>query len=147
MNDNILIEVQRLCRLVHEHDLRELALSRPDFSLALTSVQQGTPLIAGTALPMQAAPQPAPTVPTPAPPTGHAVTSPIIGIFYRTASPDAPPLVEIGDTVEVGQVVGIVEAMKVFNEITTDIAGRVIALPVPHGALVQVDQPLVILEP
>ena len=79
-------------------------------------------------------------------PVGYVIMSPLVGVFYRAASPDSPSFVEVGDTVEVGQTIGIVEAMKVFNEITADQAGTVIAIPVKNGALVQVDQPLVVLD-
>ena len=150
MDDAIFIEIQRLCRLVHERGLREISISRPDFSLSLTAVSAGTPLTTPVlpAAPASAA-APAPAVPEaiPAPPAGYVVASPLIGVYYRSPSPDSPPFVEVGDTVEVGQTIGIVEAMKVFNEITTERAGKIIATPVDNGTLVQVDEPLVIIEP
>ena len=150
MDDAIFIEIQRLCRLVHERGLREFSISRPDFSLSLTAVSTGVPVMAPV---MPAAPTavavPAPAVPevVPAPPAGYVVASPLIGVFYRSPSPDSPPFVEVGDTVEIGQTIGIVEAMKVFNEITTERAGKIVATPVNNGTLVQVDEPLVIIEP
>jgi acetyl-CoA carboxylase biotin carboxyl carrier protein len=78
---------------------------------------------------------------------GYTIASPLVGLFYRASSPGSPPFVEIGDAVEEGQTVGVVEAMKVFNEITADRSGIVAAIPAQNGDLVQVDQPLVILNP
>ena len=133
---------------MHERGLRELAITQPEFSISLIAAQPGAvpaaPVIAHGA-PVT---RPAAIVETaPEVATGFAVTTPIIGTFYRASSPDTPPFVEIGDLVEVGQTVGIVEAMKVFNEITSDIAGTVIAIPAHNGQLVAVDEPLVILQP
>jgi len=79
-------------------------------------------------------------------PAGHEIASPLVGTFYRSSSPDMPPLVEVGDRVEVGQPLCIVEAMKVFNEITADRAGAVLAIPAQNGQLVQVGQVLVVLD-
>jgi acetyl-CoA carboxylase biotin carboxyl carrier protein len=75
-----------------------------------------------------------------------AVRAPLIGVFYRAPAPEAPPFVEIGDLVEEGETVCIVEAMKVFNEIKAEWRGRVVALPVENGSLVQAGDPLVVLE-
>jgi acetyl-CoA carboxylase biotin carboxyl carrier protein len=75
-----------------------------------------------------------------------AVRSPLIGVFYRSAAPDAPPFVEIGDVVSEGQTVCIVEAMKVFNEIKAEWRGRVVAIAAESGALVQAGDPLIVLE-
>jgi len=75
-----------------------------------------------------------------------AVRSPLIGVFYRSPAPDADPCVEVGDVVSEGQTVCIVEAMKVFNEIKAEWRGRVVAIPVDNGALVQAGDPLIVLE-
>jgi acetyl-CoA carboxylase biotin carboxyl carrier protein len=149
MEDTLFIEIQRLCQLVHDRELQEIAISRPDFSIAMSALKRQQ--VAGTILPpvtpttKTVAIPPVENVKTE--PEGYTIASPLIGIFYRSSSPDAPSFVEIGDTVEEGQTIGIVEAMKVFNEITADRAGTVIAIPVENGSLVQIDQPLVILNP
>ncbi len=149
MDDTLFIEIQRLCRLVHERGLRELAIARPEFSISLVAAQPGAfqfmPVVPGVAIPT--GPEAIPVETTPEVAAGYAITTPIIGTFYRASSPDAPVFVDIGDTIEAGQTVGIVEAMKVFNEITSDIAGTVIAIPAQNGQLVRVDEPLVILQP
>jgi acetyl-CoA carboxylase biotin carboxyl carrier protein len=96
-----------------------------------------------------AAPAPQPAGPPPAPgrrPRTVVVRAPLIGIFYRAPSPETPPLVSMGDIVREGQTVCIVEAMKVFNEIKSDWAGRVVAIPAESGKLVQAGEPLVVLE-
>jgi len=78
-------------------------------------------------------------------PALHQVRAPIVGTFYRAPEPGAPPFVAVGDTVDAGQQVGIVEAMKLMNPIEADRAGRVTAVLVPDGGPVEYDQPLLSL--
>lgn len=149
MDENTLIEVQSLFAMAHAHGLRELSITQPGFSVSVVSMEPGVvpvahapahlPHVAAVVAPSH------PEIETPA--KGEVIPSPLVGLFYRSPSPDSPAFVEIGDTVEVGQTVCIIEAMKVFNEITTEVAGAVIAIPAENGKLVQVDQPLVIIEP
>ncbi|MBI3324110.1 MAG: acetyl-CoA carboxylase biotin carboxyl carrier protein [Candidatus Omnitrophica bacterium] len=75
------------------------------------------------------------------------IKSPMVGTFYRAPAPDAPPFVEVGQEVEVGQVVCIIEAMKLMNEIKSDVAGRVVEVLVDNGDPVEFGQPLFSLEP
>ena len=142
MEDTQFIEIQRLCRIVHERGLSDLAVTRPDFSISLKAMERGVAdmqtMSRLTAAPAEAAP---------APDDGHIIPSPLVGIFFRTPTPDAPAFVEVGDMIEIGQTIGIVESMKVFNEITADCAGVVTAIPALHGKLVQVGQPLIVLDP
>jgi len=74
------------------------------------------------------------------------IRAPLIGVFYRSPAPDAPPYVRVGDWIESDQTIGLIEAMKVFNEITSEVAGRVAALPVANGELVEAGQILVAVE-
>ncbi|WP_200207342.1 acetyl-CoA carboxylase biotin carboxyl carrier protein [Micromonospora coerulea] len=105
--------------------------------------------------PAQAAPAPAPrTEPDPAAPAEPppepgrlTVRAPVVGTFYRAPEPGAPPFVAVGDLIRPGQVVGIVEAMKLMNEVTADQAGRVVEVLVDDGQPVEYDQPLLALEP
>lgn len=87
-----------------------------------------------------------PPVLAPAPvaeaPAGLPISSPMTGIFYASPSPTSPPFVKEGDTVEVGQVVALIEAMKVFNEITAPVAGRVTKIVATNGQLIQPGEPL-----
>ena len=76
-----------------------------------------------------------------------AIKSPMVGTFYRAPAPDAPPFVEVGQDIEVGQVVCIVEAMKLMNEIKSEVAGRVVEVLVQSGEAVEFGQPLFIIEP
>ncbi len=79
--------------------------------------------------------------------SGTAVTSPIVGTFYRAPAPDAPPFVERGDHVRVGQVVCIVEAMKLMNEIEAEVEGEILKVHVENGEPVQYGQPLFAIRP
>jgi len=75
------------------------------------------------------------------------IVAPMVGTFYRAANPDAPPFVQEGDAVEVGQTVCILEAMKLFNEIQSEVAGRVVSVLVENGAPVEYGQPLFLIDP
>ena len=73
------------------------------------------------------------------------VASPMVGVFYRSSGPDTPSYVEIGDRVEVGQVIGLIEAMKVFSEVPSEAAGTVVAIAASNGQLVRSGDPLIFL--
>ena len=75
------------------------------------------------------------------------IKSPMVGTFYRTPAPDAPPFVEVGQDIEMGQVVCIIEAMKLMNEIKSEVAGRVVEVLVQNGDPVEFGQPLFSIEP
>lgn len=75
------------------------------------------------------------------------IKSPMIGTFYRTATPDSPPFVNVGDDVKAGQVVCIIEAMKLFNEIESEISGKIVKILVENATPVEYDQPLFLVEP
>jgi acetyl-CoA carboxylase biotin carboxyl carrier protein len=77
----------------------------------------------------------------------HEIRSPIVGTFYRAPAPDSDPYVKIGDTVQVGSVLCIIEAMKLMNEIESDLAGKVIRILVENGKPVEYNQPLFLIEP
>jgi acetyl-CoA carboxylase biotin carboxyl carrier protein len=75
------------------------------------------------------------------------IKSPMVGTFYRSPAPDAPPFAEVGQDLEVGQVVCIIEAMKLMNEIKSEVAGRIAEILVENGAPVEFGQPLFVVEP
>jgi len=77
----------------------------------------------------------------------HAIKSPIVGTFYRAPSPEADPYVQIGDTVSAGTVLCIVEAMKLMNEIESDISGKIVKILVENGKPVEYNQPLFLIQP
>jgi biotin carboxyl carrier protein len=83
-----------------------------------------------------------------APPSARVeeIRAPLVGIFYHSPAPDAPPYVTVGDWIEPGQTVGLIEAMKVFSEITCELEGRVVAITAGNGELVEAGQPLIIVE-
>jgi len=109
------------------------------------------------AAPAVAAPAPAPAAPAAAPapatapaaPAANTVTikSPMIGTFYRSSGPDKPAFVNIGDEVAPGKVVCIVEAMKLFNEIESEVKGKIVKVLVEDASPVEYDQPLFLVEP
>jgi acetyl-CoA carboxylase biotin carboxyl carrier protein len=77
----------------------------------------------------------------------QAVHAPMAGVFYRTPSPESPPYVEVGSVVQEGDILGLIEAMKVFNEITAEFGGEVAEIPLGNGELVSLGQPLLWLHP
>ncbi len=112
------------------------------------------PIVHASPIPMAAQPTPAITTPAaerttdsdPSPlPAGHVVKSPMVGTFYRAPSPSAPPFVEVGSQVKVGDRLCIIEAMKLMNEIESDVAGVVKAILVENGQPVEYGQPLFVI--
>jgi acetyl-CoA carboxylase biotin carboxyl carrier protein len=100
------------------------------------------------AAPAAAAPAPAPAAPAPAEGANLVpLKSPMIGTFYRSSSPETPAFVQVGDLVEKGQVICIIEAMKLFNEIEAEQSGRVVKALVENASPVEYDQPLFLIEP
>ncbi|MCS7162710.1 MAG: acetyl-CoA carboxylase biotin carboxyl carrier protein [Bacteroidia bacterium] len=104
----------------------------------------GPPLAPVAAPPPQAEPPQPP--PAPAKPVEY-IRSPMVGTFYRRPSPDKEPYVKVGDIIQKGQVVCIIEAMKLFNEIQSEISGRIVKILVEDGQAVSYDQPLFEVEP
>ena len=137
-------QVEALIRLFRQRGLTELRAEDGEFKLHL---RRETPRASPSAS-APARPRPAGRPARERAGRGRtvAVRSPLIGVFYRSAAPDAPAFVEVGDLVSEGQTVCIVEAMKVFNEIKAEWRGRVVAIPVSSGALVQAGDPLIVLE-
>jgi acetyl-CoA carboxylase biotin carboxyl carrier protein len=119
-------------------------------------VERGGTAPSGPAAPVVAArPSPAGTLegagpsaqqPEPPQPEGVAVTAPLVGVFYRRRSPDTPPLVEVGDRVEAGQPLAIIEAMKMMNEVVASVAGTVTSIHVHDQDVVEFEQVLFRLE-
>jgi acetyl-CoA carboxylase biotin carboxyl carrier protein len=153
-------EVARILDFMKEQGLEELEYQRGDLRVRLR--RQGAP-VATYAVPAAAVPAPRPsapaapvsaaaTAPAPAEPAApaenlHVVKSPIVGTFYSSPSPDTPPFVKLGDAVKPGQVLCIVEAMKLMNEIEADQDGEVARLFVESGQPVEYGQPLFALRP
>jgi acetyl-CoA carboxylase biotin carboxyl carrier protein len=119
---------------------RTATVAAPELTVALPAEPMA--IAAPAAAPAQA---PA-AAPAPAVPAGHQVKSPMVGTFYRSASPGAKAFAEVGDTVKAGQVICIIEAMKLMNEIECDKDGVVKAFLIDNGQPVEYGEPLVIIE-
>jgi acetyl-CoA carboxylase biotin carboxyl carrier protein len=144
-------KVKKLIELLEESNIGEIEIKEGEESVRISrnSSHVAAPISyaapAAPAAPVAAAPA-APSAPPPeaAPAVdGNAVLSPMVGTFYRAPSPDAPSFVEVGQTVRVGDVLCIVEAMKMMNQIEADRAGTVTAIHAENGDPVEFDQPLI----
>jgi acetyl-CoA carboxylase biotin carboxyl carrier protein len=136
-----------LAEIVAEHNLSELILDTKEVTLTVRRGGASVPVQPAVAQGplLQALPAPAPPAATPAAPEddkSHFVTSPFVGTFYRRPNPDSPNYVSVHDQVDKGQVLCIVEAMKLMNEIEADVGGTIIAILVDVGAPVEYGQPL-----
>jgi acetyl-CoA carboxylase biotin carboxyl carrier protein len=158
-------QIQELIKMINKSNIGEVSIEEKGFRLTIKQKEepvqqviaapmQAQPMAALPAAPMQMA-QSAPAAPSdksskPAEaPAGNTVTikSPMIGTFYRSPSPDKPSFVNVGDDVEVGKVVCIIEAMKLFNEIESEVKGRIIKVLAEDASPVEYDQPLFLVEP
>lgn len=148
-------KLKKLIDLVQESGIAELEITEGEEKVKI--VKGGGVALAAASSPAVAhAPVQAPAVPAPeasgpaapaaaAEPEGHTVKAPMVGTFYRSASPDAKAFVEVGQSVKAGDTICIIEAMKLMNEIEADAAGVVKAILVENGQPVEYGQPLVIL--
>ena len=150
-------KLKTLIELVETSGIAELEIQEGEERVRITR-SPAQPANLWHAVPMTAQPAPAPAavpmpaapasagVPAPEPePQGHVVKSPMVGTFYRAASPGAKAFIEVGDTVKEGDTLCIVEAMKLMNEIEADAAGVVKAILVENGQPVEFGQPLFLL--
>jgi acetyl-CoA carboxylase biotin carboxyl carrier protein len=146
-----LVEAQGLDELVVEEEGRYLRIRGPrKAKSARVVVHESAPLASAPRQPVEQRALPRPPAPAaataPTPEDQIALTSPMVGIFYRAEKPGAPPLVKVGDHIAVDQTVGVIEAMKVFSEFKSEHAGTVISIPAQDGHLVQTGAPLIILK-
>lgn len=136
--------------MMDEFGLGEAKLKIGDQTVEFSRYRPSAPAPAGatgaTSEAPVAAPAPIkPMVTAPAAPVGIPISSPMMGVFYSCPTPGSPPFVKEGETVTAGQVIGLIEAMKVFNEITAEVSGKVIGTPAKNGALVQAGDPLILI--
>ncbi|MEO6912627.1 MAG: biotin/lipoyl-containing protein [Candidatus Baltobacteraceae bacterium] len=138
--------LKELLAIMHEHDLDALKVKVGDQLYELVRRESGTLVVPGTAVPAATPAVSGAGLPT-APSNAKKVTAPLVGVFYRSSSPDAESFVKIGDRVEIGQVLCILEAMKLFNEITSDYPGVITAIIPENGELVSLGQEMFWIEP
>lgn len=142
-----------LLNIMHEHDLDALKVKVGDKVFELVRREAGITVLGspGAGVPAAVADAPAAAAAAPSAPAASAnvkkVTAPLVGVFYSSPSPDAEAYVKVGDRVEAGQVLCILEAMKLFNEITTDHAGVITRIIPENGELVSLGQELFWIEP
>jgi acetyl-CoA carboxylase biotin carboxyl carrier protein len=154
-------QIQELIKMINKSNIGELTIEQKDFKVFIkqkeehvtqvlsaapvvaTPVQVTTPAITTPSEPVIAEK----TKPVETPVNTVTINSPMIGTFYRKSSPDKPNLIDIGAEVSPGKVVCIIEAMKLFNEIESEVSGRIIKVLVDDASPVEYDQPLFLVEP
>ena len=156
-------ELKELIEFLIEKDIAEFELERGDVKVRIKraapvssapssaetrfiAIPSATPAVVNGSVPPPVAP---PTVSVAEPPEEnlHKVLSPIVGTYYESPSPGSPPFVKVGDTVEAGQVLCIVEAMKLMNEIESDVAGEIVKMLIANGQPIEYGQELFVIRP
>ncbi|MFT6849796.1 MAG: acetyl-CoA carboxylase biotin carboxyl carrier protein [Sphingobacteriales bacterium] len=153
-------QIQDLIKFVSKSGVGEVSLEKEDFKLVIKSPKERkTEMVAyapQAMQQMQAPMTPAPSAPASAPADAPVadenanyitIKSPMIGTFYRTPSPDQDIFVNVGDTIKPGQVLCIVEAMKLFNEIESEVSGKIVKVLIDNASPVEYDQPLFLVDP
>lgn len=155
-------EIQDLIKFVAKSGVSEVEIEQKDFKIVIKA--NGKAMVAAPApiitqqIPMAVAPVATPVVASPVAETPKAPTaesnsnlitvkSPMIGTFYRSAGPDKPVFVNVGDTIKKGDKICIIEAMKLFNEIEAEVSGKIVKVLVDDAKPVEYDQPLFLVEP
>lgn len=157
-------EIREIVRIVSEASITELEIEARELRVAVRKTSHGivaanltadAPIVAAPAAHNAAVPPIAPLAGSAAPPAAVdenaapwiPIVAPLVGTFYRTPSPDAPPFAKEGDWIDEGQTVCIIEAMKMFNEIHAEASGRVVRILAENGMPVEYGQPLLLLDP
>ena len=150
--DSVELEtVEKLAKIVKDNELSEISISNDDFNITIKGkkcpppapvMPMGMPMAAPASAPVQTAEAPM----AEALPEGNVVKSPIVGTFYQAPSPDKPPFVKVGDTVKKGDIIMIIESMKLMNEVQSEFDGVVERILVTDGQPVEFDQPIMIIK-
>ena len=154
-------QIQDLIRFVSKSGVNEVAIEQKDFKITIktnqaptyvtANVPSGQPTYEHAPAAASSAPATAEIAPTAAPvaDTSHYITvrSPMIGTFYRSSTPEKPMFVNVGDEIKPGSVLCIIEAMKLFNEIESEVSGRIVKILADNASPVEYDQPLFLVEP
>lgn len=139
-------KVKKLIEVMEESSIGELEIREGEEYVRIArqgATMQPAPVV--TQVPAPAPPAVVEAAPEEEVPSGHLILSPIVGTFYRSSSPGARPFADVGSTVEVGEVVCIIEAMKILNQIEADAAGVIREILVENGAPVEYGQPLMVI--
>jgi len=155
-------QIQELIKMINKSNISELSIKDGEFEITIKqeSGLSGTPVMMAAPQMMQqpaAMPAMAPATPAAAPAAAapvaapandklHTIKSPMIGTFYRSAGPEKPAFVNIGDDIKQGQTLCIVEAMKLFNEIESEVNGKIVKVLVDDASPIEYDQPLFLVE-
>ncbi|MBR1754356.1 acetyl-CoA carboxylase biotin carboxyl carrier protein [bacterium] len=135
--------VKELINLLNENNLTEISVKNGDKEIV---IKKESCVMSAPAAPLTAVSAVSADQPRPKTDTRRKITSPMVGTFYSSSSPTASPYVEIGDVVAEGQVVCIIEAMKLMNEIESDISGKIVEICVQNGEAVEFGQTLMYVE-
>ena len=142
-------KIKTLIQLLQESELAEIEIRDGEESVRLSRASTVTPAPAASTVAVAAAPsaspEPAPEPTPPAQPQGEQVTSPMVGTFYAAASPTSPPFVKVGDSVNAGDVLCVIEAMKTMNHIESEYTGEVAAILVENAEPVEYGQALFVI--
>ena len=152
-------EIQNLIKFVAKSGANEVSLEMEDVKITIKTSSQSPPIVVQEPIVVPQQTVPSMTMPTadttnlsPVSPADVeskliTITSPIIGTFYRKPSPDKPTFVEVGDTITEGTVLCVIEAMKLFNDIESEISGKIVKILVDDSSPVEFDQPLFLVDP
>ncbi len=142
-------KVKKLIELLEESGVAEIEIREGEESVRISRgpvVPYAAPMQHYAAAPQAMTGAPPIEAPTPTPPAGQVVKSPMVGTFYTASTPESAPFVRLGQTIKVGDTLCIIEAMKIMNPIEAEIAGKVTAVLVENGHPVEYEQPLFIVE-
>lgn len=142
--------IKKLIELLQASDIAEIEIKEGEDTVRISRYpHHATPTMQQPSWPHYIPPPTPPTTPTapetPTPVSGHVLRAPMVGTFYRSATPGSKPFVEIGQTVKAGDALCIIEAMKMFNQIEADLAGTVTQILVENGQPVEYDQALLVI--
>lgn len=157
-------QIQELIKLVNDSNIGEVTIEQKEFKITIRQKEEQITQVVASSMPMPAyqqlpqqpqqslpsspsAPAEKPKASSEAPSNTITIKSPMIGTFYRRPSPDKPDFVQVGDEVSPGKVVCIIEAMKLFNEIESEVKGKIVKVLVDDASPVEYDQPLFLVEP
>ncbi len=151
-------KIKKLIELLEESNLAELEIREGEETVRLSRWPKNLPMpsaaptvipvaqAAPTHAPAPAAASHAPSAPAEAAHDGTVVRSPMVGTYYAASAPNAPPFIKVGQQIKVGDTLGIIEAMKMFNPIESEVAGTIVKILVQNGQPVEFDEPLIVVQ-